>query len=66
MAYLPRLSIFFLLRFYAASTIAQTECSVPEFGQCGGLTYKGCLNCVEGTYCIEQDPFLWQCLGPGN
>jgi hypothetical protein len=34
MAYLSRLSIAFLISFYAASTIAQTECSVPEFGQC--------------------------------
>nr|AAW64926.1 cellobiohydrolase [Thermochaetoides thermophila] len=37
-------------------------CTTQKWGQCGGIGYTGCTNCVAGTTCTELNPWYSQCL----
>ncbi|KAJ7055579.1 glycoside hydrolase [Mycena amicta] len=45
-----------------AGTAPPTSCLSPEWGQCGGETWNGCLACVSGTTCTFSNDFYSQCL----
>jgi cellulose 1,4-beta-cellobiosidase len=35
--------------------------TVPEWGQCGGISYTGSTSCVSPYVCIELNPYYSQC-----
>ncbi|KAF8214816.1 glycoside hydrolase family 5 protein [Mycena galopus ATCC 62051] len=47
-----------LFAILGASALA----SVPEWGQCGGLSYTGETDCAAGLVCVEQNTYYSQCL----
>ncbi|KAF7300043.1 CBM1 domain-containing protein [Mycena kentingensis (nom. inval.)] len=55
-------SLVISLLLAAAASNAQT---VPVFGQCGGLQYRGPTTCAAGSFCQWQSDFFSQC-APGT
>lgn len=44
------------------STTAPAGTTVPQYGQCGGLTYTGSTTCAAGYTCVYSNAYYSQCL----
>ncbi|KAF2868818.1 endoxylanase-like protein [Massariosphaeria phaeospora] len=46
----------------ALSSTSAVLAAVPQYGQCGGQTYKGDTACVDGLKCVAQNDWYSQCV----
>jgi len=44
------------------SSVSTSATTVPEYGQCGGVTYTGSTVCAAGYTCVESNIYYSQCL----
>nr|AGV52632.1 Man5A [Irpex lacteus] len=54
----------YALTLLAASS-SLVRATVPQWGQCGGISYTGDTTCASGSFCTRQNDYYSQCL-PGT
>jgi hypothetical protein len=48
--------------FTTSVAFAIAKAQQSAYGQCGGATWTGVTSCVSGYYCLEQNPYYYQCV----
>ncbi|KAL2151624.1 hypothetical protein VTH82DRAFT_6722 [Thermothelomyces myriococcoides] len=46
----------------APATSTTSSCTVPQYGQCGGINYTGCTTCAAPFECTFSNEYYSQCL----
>ncbi|KAF8954991.1 hypothetical protein BDZ97DRAFT_2064252 [Flammula alnicola] len=53
--------------FLALAPYIVAQTTVPEWGQCGGISWSGPTVCADGLECIcSGSPWYWNCLVPNT